>query len=121
MESASNNTDGGPKTSTKLLQSLRATPADQAAWAEFVASYAKMIYGWCRRWKVQDADAADITQTVLLRVSRKIGAFSYDQTRSFRGWLKTLTYHAWQDHVQRRRPSVISRNGTAEWMESVPA
>jgi RNA polymerase sigma-70 factor (ECF subfamily) len=29
--------------------------------------------------------------------------FVYDPEKSFRGWLKTLTHHAWQDLVTRRR------------------
>ena len=28
-----------------------------------------------------------------------MATFAYDPSRSFRGWLKTLTHHAWRDLV----------------------
>jgi RNA polymerase sigma-70 factor (ECF subfamily) len=100
MESAS-----GPPTSPTLLGRLRQAPTDQAAWAEFVARYGRTIYGWCRQRRLQEADAQDVTQDVLLRLAAKLRTFAYDPTRSFRGWLRTLTQHAWHDFVQaRRRP-----------------
>jgi RNA polymerase sigma-70 factor (ECF subfamily) len=90
-------------TSPTLLGRLRTHPTDQTAWAEFVARYGKKIYGWCRRWNLQDADAADVTQAVLLKLAREMSHFVYDPAGSFRGWLKTLTHHAWQDLVTRRQ------------------
>ncbi len=121
MESKQDGDECGPKTSTRLLGSLRTAPPNQAAWAEFVARYAKVIYDWCRRWGVQDADAADITQAVLLKVSRKMRSFTYDAGGSFRGWLKTLTHHAWHDLVRRRRSCTVGRDGTEEWLQSLEA
>jgi RNA polymerase sigma-70 factor (ECF subfamily) len=52
---------------------------------------------------LQPADAEDVAQIVLLRLAEKIRAFDYDPSRSFRGWLKTVTHHAWHDYVERRR------------------
>jgi RNA polymerase sigma factor (sigma-70 family) len=103
MRSRSNKSEAGSRTSVRLLRRLRAEPTDQAAWTEFAAHYSKMIYGWCRRWNLQHADAADVTQAVLLKVARKMRTFVYDPSRSFRGWLKTLTHHAWRDLVTQRR------------------
>jgi RNA polymerase sigma-70 factor (ECF subfamily) len=40
-----------------------------------------------------------VAQNVLLRLTAKLPQFKYDPTRSFRGWLKTLTHHAWHDFV----------------------
>jgi RNA polymerase sigma factor (sigma-70 family) len=92
-----------PKTSATLLGRLRRDPTDQAAWSEFVERYGRKIYGWCRHWKLQDADAEDVTQTVLLLLARKMSTFAYDPSRSFRSWLKTLTQHAWSDFVARQK------------------
>jgi RNA polymerase sigma-70 factor (ECF subfamily) len=42
---------------------------------------------------------------VLLKLAQKMGAFSYDETRSFRGWLKTIARHAWYDFKkEQQRP-----------------
>jgi DNA-directed RNA polymerase specialized sigma24 family protein len=48
------------------------SPLDQAAWNEFVERYGRRIYGWCRQWGLQEADAEDVTQDVLLRLARKM-------------------------------------------------
>jgi len=93
------------RTSPTLLGRLRQAPADQAAWAEFVERYAPKIYGWCRRWHLQEADAQDATQTVLVKLAEKLRTFAYDPAGSFRGWLRTLTHHACSDLLHsRRRP-----------------
>lgn len=85
-----------------LLGRLRRDPGDQAAWAEFVDHYGGKIYAWCRKWNLQEADARDVTQNVLLKLAQKMKDFTYDPSRSFRAWLKTLTGHALSDFVDGR-------------------
>ena len=80
------------RTSASLLGRLRHQPTDQEAWSEFVDRYGEKIYGWCRRWHLQDADAKDVTQAVLASLCIKMRTFSYDPGLSFRGWLRTLTH-----------------------------
>ncbi|HEX3151965.1 MAG TPA: sigma-70 family RNA polymerase sigma factor [Gemmataceae bacterium] len=95
------------QTSPTLLGRLRANPADQAAWNGFVARYAPKILGWCRHWGLQQADAEDVTQSVLFKLAAKMRDFVYDPARSFRSWLKTLAHHAWADFLEaRNRPGV---------------
>jgi RNA polymerase sigma-70 factor (ECF subfamily) len=88
------------RTNPTLLDRLRRDPANQAAWGEFVERYTPRIYSWCRRWDLQSADAEEVTQNVLLKLVGKMATFSYDPSRSFRGWLKTLTHHAWIDYLE---------------------
>jgi RNA polymerase sigma factor (sigma-70 family) len=85
-----------------LLGRLRRDPGDAAAWGEFVDHYGGKIYGWCRKWGLQEADAQDVTQNVLLRLADKMKTFSYDPAKSFRAWLRTLTHHAWIDFLAAR-------------------
>ena len=92
-----------PSTSSTLLARLRHDPLNDAAWDEFVEQYGRHIYRWCRQWKLQDADAEDVTQEILLKLARKLRDFAYDPTSSFRGWLKTVAHHAWRDFVDGRR------------------
>ncbi len=102
-------------TRVTLLGRLRRDPTDQAVWEEFVEHYGPRIYGWCRKWNLQEADAQDVTQNVLLRLAEKLRDFSYDPSRSFRAWLKTLTHHAWSDFVEsRRRPGLGSGDSGVE-------
>jgi RNA polymerase sigma-70 factor (ECF subfamily) len=101
----------GPSTSATLLNRVR-SPRDQEAWNEFVERYGRRIYGWCRKWGLQEADAEDVTQDVLLRLASKMRGFAYDPSRSFRGWLRTLTHHAWSDFLaDRKRPGAGSGDG----------
>jgi RNA polymerase sigma-70 factor (ECF subfamily) len=78
-------------------------PADQAAWATFAENYGRRIYTWCRRWHLQEADAEDLTQGLLVKIPVKMRSFHYDpQTGSFRGWLKTVVRHALSDFLRSR-------------------
>ncbi|HVK08659.1 MAG TPA: sigma-70 family RNA polymerase sigma factor [Gemmataceae bacterium] len=93
-----------PATSTSLLARLQQAPADQSAWAEFDRRYGPRIHAWGRRWGLQEADAQDVSQDVLLKLVRAMQAFRYDPAQRFRGWLKTVTHHVWQDLARGRRP-----------------
>src|SRR5262249_38741039 len=96
-------------TSPTLLGRLSRLPADQAAWSEFNERYGRKIYGWCRHWQLQQADAEEVTQEVLLKLIQKLRTFGYDPARSFRAWLKTVAHHAWRDFLDsRRRPGAGS-------------
>jgi RNA polymerase sigma factor (sigma-70 family) len=91
-----------PTTSPTLLARLRNDPSNEAAWDEFVEHYGRHIYRWCRQWRLQDADAEDVAQEILLKLARKLRDFEYNPNRSFRGWLKTVSHHAWRDFVDGR-------------------
>jgi RNA polymerase sigma-70 factor (ECF subfamily) len=100
-------------TSATLLGRLRQVPPDQAAWARFADRYGRKIYGWCRQWNLQEADAEDVTQGVLLKLAEKMRAFEYDPTRSFRGWLKTVARHAWLDSCSAGKAAVAAGGSQA--------
>lgn len=86
-------------TSGTLLMRLRELD-DREAWNEFVERYTPRIYGWCRRYRLQESDAADVTQEVLGKLVKVIRSFDYDPRRgSFRGWLKTITNNAVRDFL----------------------
>lgn len=93
------NTEYGANTSRTLLLRVR-EPTDRQAWEEFVNRYAPKIFNWCRRYQLQESDAADVTQDVLVKLVRAMRDFQYDPARgSFRGWLKTVTANAVRDLV----------------------
>jgi RNA polymerase sigma factor (sigma-70 family) len=105
--------DHASRTSVTLLGRLRQESEDQAAWNEFVARYEPKIIEWCRGWQLQESDARDVTQDVLLKLQRLLAKFAYDPAKSFRGWLRTLTHHAWRDLVDERRRAGAGSGDTA--------
>jgi RNA polymerase sigma factor (sigma-70 family) len=96
----------GTTTRISLLARLRSDPDDQDAWAAFVDRYGPQIYTWCRHWRLQEADAQDVAQNVLIKLARALPKFVYDPDRSFRGWLRTLTHHAWSDFIAEQQTGV---------------
>jgi RNA polymerase sigma-70 factor (ECF subfamily) len=101
------------RTRSSLLARLREDATDQDAWAEFVARYSPQIAGWCRRFGLQPVDVEEVTQTVLVKLASKMRTFAYDPTQSFRGWLRTLTRHAWSDFVADRRRAAAPEDSAA--------
>ena len=96
-------------TRVTLLGRLRRDPTNQSAWNEFVDQYGPKIMGWCQKWNLQEADAQDVTQNVLMKLAEKLRDFSYDPTQSFRAWLKTVAKNACNDFVQgRQKPGLGS-------------
>jgi RNA polymerase sigma-70 factor (ECF subfamily) len=93
---------------------MQQTPADHSAWTEFVERYGARIQSWCRQWGLQEADAQDVAQTVLLKLLRAVQTFRYDPARKFRAWLKTVTHHAWQDLARDRRRLPAGADPTAD-------
>ncbi len=109
-------------TSASLLVRLRQSPAEPTAWAEFVQRYGGRIDTWCRRWGLQAADAQDVSQDVLLKLTHAMQAFRYDPSLKFRSWLKTVVHHAWQDLVRGRRLIAIGGDaGPDDPMNSLEA
>jgi RNA polymerase sigma-70 factor (ECF subfamily) len=87
--------------------------ADAEAWRQFADLYARVIYGYCRRRGLQDADAADVTQEVLAQVARSIRTFEYSPERGrFRGWLGTVTHSKIERF--RRKASLVGRGATSD-------
>jgi RNA polymerase sigma-70 factor (ECF subfamily) len=116
------NRETDSRTSVTLLVRLRQVPSDQAAWADFTERYGRKIYGWCRQWGLQEADAQDVAQTVLIKLVEKMRAFDYDPTRSFRAWLRTVARHTWNDYWDSRKRAVASGGTQAvEMLNTVEA
>jgi RNA polymerase sigma-70 factor (ECF subfamily) len=111
----------GTATSPTLLARLAQVPMDQAAWEQFVDRYGGRIYRWCRHWRLQDADARDVTQNVLVILAQRLQTFTYDPTHSFRNWLCTVTRHAWAQYVenQQRFSSGSGDRDVQNWLQTV--
>ena len=78
------------ETSLSLLNRLRCSP-EPDSWDRLVELYAPLIRAWLRKYDVQDSDADDLVQEVLLAVSKDLSKFEHGgQPGAFRGWLKAI-------------------------------
>ena len=96
-----------PSTEITRLHQLRREPADQDSWRRFDARYRPLIHAWCRHWGAQELDAQEVAQTILTHLSARLKSFEYDPARRFRGWLSTVTRHAWAAFVEGRATGPI--------------
>jgi len=80
---------------------------DEESWRTFVTIYAPLVYRYCCRHGLQDADAADLSQEVMEKVARAIRSFEYQPAKGlFRNWLLTITRRQLAEFHQKiaRRP-----------------
>ena len=71
--------------------------------------YSPLIRAWLRKYDVQDSDADDLAQEVLLAVSKDLGKFEHGgQPGAFRGWLKAILVNRlrkfWRARDRRPQP-----------------
>lgn len=91
------------QTHVSLLLRIRENDRDPEAWNAFVNRYGRRIYEWCLNRKLQPADAEDVTQNVLIKLSRQMGSFEYQSNLTFRGWLRRITENAITDFFRELR------------------
>ncbi len=94
------------QTQTNLLWAVR-DGHDPQAWSHFYRLYAPMVRNFARRLGLNDADADDATQEVLLLAHDALGRGVYDPKKGrFRGWLYGIARkRALMTHRARHRPS----------------
>ncbi len=101
-----------PQTRSSLIAQVR-SPEDREAWDQFVVIYRPVIYRMARRRGMQDADAQDLVQTVLMRVAGAIQSWekSGPETK-FRHWLRRVARNAIATAFS-RRPKDAGVGGSA--------
>lgn len=104
--------------SSSLL--VRVKARDAAAWERFVALYGPLVYRWCRRCRLQPADAMETVQEVFRAVAGAIEDFRRDQAGdTFQGWLRTITRNKVRDFLRVRRPLAVGGTEAQVRMASV--
>ncbi len=102
----------GNTTSITLIARL-CDQADQDAWDRFVDQYSPLIFSWCLRFKLQETDAADVTQEVLLKLVGLMKQNTYDSQRGgFRAWLKTITSNLIRDLLKSTSRKAVADGGS---------
>ncbi|MFN3165502.1 MAG: sigma-70 family RNA polymerase sigma factor [Phycisphaeraceae bacterium] len=95
-----------PVTNPSLLVRLR-DPADGGAWETFSEIYEPLIFAFCRKRGLQEADARDVTQDTLVSVIRAIQKFEYDPAHGkFRSWLYRVIRSKLANHFSKSAKQV---------------
>jgi RNA polymerase sigma-70 factor, ECF subfamily len=90
-------------TAASLLVRLR-QPTAADAWERFVLLYTPLLLHWARKIGLQEHDAADLTQDVLMVLVRKMPEFQYQPGKTFRGWMRTVLMNkCWIARTGQRR------------------
>jgi RNA polymerase sigma-70 factor, ECF subfamily len=71
-----------------------------------VRVYSPGLFTWARSMGLQEVDAADLVQDVLLKLLKELPDFQYDQGKSFRRWLWTLSKNVYLKRLRRRVPEL---------------
>ena len=100
------------KTSARLMAQVTQRPCDGAAWAEFVDIYGAQVLLWSRQQGLQEADARDVSQEILLRLWRHLANFTYDPSRSFRDYLRKVAQTVWYDWNHDFNPGGVGEGGS---------
>jgi len=115
-----------PETRPSLMLRLR-DPCDQQAWEEFVAIYESLLLRLLRSRGLQQADAQDVTQQVIVAVMQAVSTWRPDgRDASFRRWLfgiaRRLAVRAWRQATPINGPACRGMGGTAmlELLNNLP-
>lgn len=91
--------------STLVLQRLLSDPDDGDAFAKFAAKYLPRMKRSCQRLGIQEADADDISATVLLKFheNHEFRRFVFRSKDKFNHWLHTVVKRAMFSFLRDRR------------------
>jgi RNA polymerase sigma-70 factor (ECF subfamily) len=100
-----------PETQHSLLARVRSAD-EHEAWEQFVLLYRPVIYRMARRRGLQDSDAQDLAQTVLMRVAGAIDRWEPSEPGvRFRHWLRRVAKNAILNAIT-RAPKDVASGGT---------
>ena len=94
------------------MERLILRPLDPGAWRQFVRIYGPHILQWARQQGLQNADAHDFTQDVLLRFWRGVERFRYDPSKRFRSYLGQLMRWVLTDWKEQTTQSLVGSGDT---------
>ena len=110
-------------TRISLIARLGSPSGDPRVWSDFVAFYAPAILGWCRDYGLQEDDAHEVAQEVMVRFWRHAADFRHDPSRRFRSYLRRIVLTAiadWADSTRRLR-AAGDHPRLESLLESLPA
>jgi RNA polymerase sigma-70 factor (ECF subfamily) len=96
-------------TSMSLLDDACRRP-DSESWTRLVGIYTPLLKGWIGRYDVQDSDADDLVQDVLMVVLRELPTFRHNQRQgAFRSWLRGILVNRVRNFWRARGKRPVAR------------
>jgi RNA polymerase sigma-70 factor, ECF subfamily len=103
-----------PETRESLIIQVK-DPSNRDAWGKFVDLYRPVVHRIAIARGMQDADAQDLTQQVLMAVASSIGRWEKSgETIRFRHWLRRVARNAIVNAVSRRPPDQATGTSSIE-------
>ena len=97
------------------VHNLQQDVDDGAAWVKLVKRYQGRITAWCLKQGLQLADAENVSQEVLYRLTRKI--HMYDPKKGpFPTWLRRVTIHVCSSYRRKQMKAPTGTGDTAHMM-----
>jgi RNA polymerase sigma factor (sigma-70 family) len=97
------------------VHEAQSAPEEGASWVRLVYRYQGQITIWCQKLGLQTADAENVTQEVLVRLTRKIHL--YDPKKApFAAWLRRVTVHAARNYVRKQTKAATGSGDTSQMM-----
>ena len=84
---------------------------DEGAFEELFKRYSRPLYGVCRRYMGNSADADDVFQDGFISIISGIGKFSYRGSGSFRAWASKVMMNTALGSLRGRLKGIIPLDG----------
>jgi RNA polymerase sigma factor (sigma-70 family) len=108
----------GAQTSKTLLLRIKAASKrsdHDDAWREFAAVYQPFVKAWCRKRRLSEFDAEDVSNRILIKVWRAIQTFEYEPAKGgFRRWLAVVGKNAINDFLKEESRNPARGSGDTE-------
>lgn len=103
------------KTSATLLLSLRSLD-NETGWKRFRSEYEPLMASWLKRLGITGNKLLDILSDVYLKLVQHFPKFVYDDSKSFRSWLRTVVENTLRDTLRKssRSQEVCYENSALE-------
>lgn len=100
------------ETSLSLLQQISCSP-EKESWNRLHTLYEPLIRKWLIRYDLQASDADDMTQEVLLAVSKDITSFEHSgRPGAFRAWMKGILVNRLRKFWHSRDRQPVAHGGS---------
>lgn len=100
-------------TSVSLLERAR-DHSESEPWERLASIYTPLLRVWMKKYELQDSDAEDLVQEVLMTVSRELPSFEHSgRTGAFRSWLRTVLVHRVKNFWKSRLRAPDAKGGSS--------